>query len=261
MVDASVALSSIGVTLWVADAPRRLTAIQHAEHIKGSTQPNSKANKCKMDSATKTRSHGRGRPSVERVKSIDNSIIEAATKLFLRDGFDLVTMEAIAVATPLSKTTLYSRFASKEILLAAVIEDRIEKWSAASAEHDHEMPDDLEGRMLYHARAVAGSMLLPEVRGFVRLSYLLSERFPEIAKTFHDEGNQYIVEFIRRDIEHVAKRDNFTVRDAKSVAEHFVSAIVGWNMEQASRGGPSESEAFAAASRITELFVAGRGRW
>lgn len=213
-----------------------------------------------MNNATARRGLGRGRPSIEQATSIDNSILATASELFLRDGFDLVTMEAISVATPISKTTLYSRYPSKEVLLRAVINNRLESWSQTSKQTDHLMPEDMGGRLLYHAQAITKSLYAPEVKGFVRLTYLLAERYPELAQTMYD-GYQYSFQFVATDIEVTSRRENRPVRDARSVAQHFVSAIIGWNMQEAARGGASQAEAQAAATRLTDLFLAARASW
>ena len=118
-----------------------------------------------MKKATARKVFGRGRPSIERASAIDSAILSAAKDLFLRDGFDGVTMEAVAIATPLSKTTLYSRFASKEILLAAVIHDRIQQWSKNASQNDIGLPDDIGERLKGHARTMAQAIRQPEVLG------------------------------------------------------------------------------------------------
>ncbi|MGH8326678.1 MAG: TetR/AcrR family transcriptional regulator, partial [Steroidobacteraceae bacterium] len=49
------------------------------------------------------------------------SIAEAATRLFMAEGYDAVSMDAIARAADVSKATLYAYFASKERLFASLI--------------------------------------------------------------------------------------------------------------------------------------------
>ena len=51
------------------------------------------------------------------------SIIKGAATLFLKQGFNAVSMDKIAQAAPVSKATLYKYFASKSDLLAAVINE------------------------------------------------------------------------------------------------------------------------------------------
>ena len=239
---------------------RDLTPIRSKTHTRHAGNNLSENDETLMNTATARRVFGRGRPSIERATAIDSAILVAASELFLRDGFDLVTMEAVANATPLSKTTLYSRFASKEILLTAVIKDRMQQWSKASEQQNHLMTEDLGDRLRYHARSITRSLHEPDVQGFIRLSYLLTERFPELSRTMY-EGYKYTVSYIGNDLAAASKRDGRPLRDADSVAQHFVSAVIGWNMQEAGRGGASVDEADAAAVRLAELFLAARDAW
>ena len=51
-----------------------------------------------------------------------STIIEAAYRLFRRQGYSRVTMDAIATEAKLTKRTLYHHFTSKDQLLASVLE-------------------------------------------------------------------------------------------------------------------------------------------
>jgi TetR/AcrR family transcriptional regulator of autoinduction and epiphytic fitness len=48
-------------------------------------------------------------------------ILEAARELFLTEGYGAVTMDRLATSAKVSKATLYTRFASKEAMFAAVL--------------------------------------------------------------------------------------------------------------------------------------------
>jgi TetR/AcrR family transcriptional repressor of mexJK operon len=203
----------------------------------------------------------RGRPSLVRAAAIERAILAAAGDLFLREGFDLVTMENIAAAAALSKTTLYSRYPSKEVLLDAVIRDRIAQWSVIASSRDHLMTNDMGDRIRYHACTIARTARLPEVQAFVRLVQGNGERFPHLLRAMHDAGYLYIVGVVRRDIEAAAAREGRPLRDADSVARHFVSAISGWVMQESAGGEISEARADAAALRCAELLLAARDIW
>jgi TetR/AcrR family transcriptional regulator, mexJK operon transcriptional repressor len=59
----------------------------------------------------------RGRPSLSTAAQLGDTILSAATNLFLRDGYAAMSMEAVAKAAGVSKRTLYARFADKAVLL------------------------------------------------------------------------------------------------------------------------------------------------
>ena len=213
-----------------------------------------------MTKAAELRTHRRGRPSIERATSLDSQIVKAASEMFLSEGLDIVTMEAIANAVPLSKTTLYSRFASKEVLLEAVVRDQINQWSAYSTGLEPKLPDDLGSRLRIHIRGMAKSMRLPEVQGFMKLSFSLAERFPDLSLLLHREGYLNHIAFMKQEIEDAAERDGIPVRDAGAVARHMINSMAGWSIQETPRG-PTEGEALKAADEIVALFMASRSAW
>src|SRR5579871_4959390 len=69
-----------------------------------------------------------GRPTRDAAATLGPRILDAATSLFLRDGYAATSMESIAAAAGVSKRTLYKRFPEKPALLRAAIAALIEKW-------------------------------------------------------------------------------------------------------------------------------------
>ena len=213
-----------------------------------------------MNKLAVKKAHGRGRPSIERATALDGQIIRSAAEMFLRDGYDIVTMDAIASAVPLSKTTLYSRFASKEILLEAVVRDQIRQWSDYATSLAPILSSDFEARLKSHLRGVAMSMRLPEVKGFMKLSFLIGDRYPSLSLLLLDEGYVKHIDFMQREIEDAAARDGIPVRNPRAAAKHMVNSIVGWSIQESPRA-PSEEDALAAADEIVAIFMAARSAW
>lgn len=67
-------------------------------------------------------------------------ILEAAEKLFIRDGVDNVSMEAIAKAARITRKTLYQYFSNKMEIALAVIQNVLEKRASG-----FDYPQPLEG--------------------------------------------------------------------------------------------------------------------
>jgi AcrR family transcriptional regulator len=66
-----------------------------------------------------------GRP--RKFENRSEVILNTAARLFLEKGFDGTTMDEIARESDLGKATLYAEFASKEALMAAVIQRYIQQ--------------------------------------------------------------------------------------------------------------------------------------
>ena len=203
----------------------------------------------------------RGRPDAKQVAAIDEAILATASRMFLESGYDTVAMENIAAATGVSKGTLYARYPSKEALFTKVIQDRVDRWSSASAQEDYLLTDDIGERLHHHARSIARSLLQAEVQAFKRLTLAYRDRFPELAKALYEAGYIYIVKLISHDIQDAAKRDGIAARNPERVARLFVSTISGWELQESGAGPIAEEDLLQAARSTVEIFMAARSTW
>ena len=55
------------------------------------------------------------------------AILEAATAAFLESGYGAATMDEIATRAKVSKQTIYHHFGSKDVLFAAIVEQRVRR--------------------------------------------------------------------------------------------------------------------------------------
>lgn len=203
----------------------------------------------------------RGRPTVEQVAAIEQTILTTARRMFLEDGFDNVAMEAVATEAGVSKGTLYARHPSKEALLTAVVHSSVAEWSARAAQHDHLLTDNINERLRHHARIIASSFGSPDVQALCRLMFATQERFPSVSAALHDVGYLYAVGIIARDIAGLGVKDGIPARDPDSVAYMLVSSVSGWLLQEgAARDIPAE-EAQDMADRFADLLLAARASW
>ena len=68
-----------------------------------------------------------GRPSREDAERIGESILAAATEMFLAEGYGATSIEAIAQHLRISKRTFYHRFKDKAALFEAVVHGIVER--------------------------------------------------------------------------------------------------------------------------------------
>jgi len=185
----------------------------------------------------------------------------AARQRFFDEGFDAVSMEAIAATAGISKGTLYARYCSKEELLSAVLDATIQDWSSVSARNDHLLTEDIGDRLRHHARTIASSLTAPEVIAVRGLLFSNRERFPAAVRMMHDRGYRYIVELIAREIDEAGQRDARPPEDAIGVAMRLVNAILGWHSSEGGVRDISPAELQAYADRTVALLVAARSAW
>lgn len=127
-------------------------------------------------------------------------ILVAATELFLADGFERVSIDAIAKRARASKTTIYSRFPTKEELFNAVVEYSCSGADAPSLEGGP--PDDLRTALCRAAQATLYPILTPRVLQVLRLSVGSVAYYPKLARYFWERGPKlgayYIAEALAR---------------------------------------------------------------
>src|SRR6476660_5730663 len=68
-----------------------------------------------------------GRPSRAASEQLGELILDAATQMFLANGFGATSIDAVAQHLRMSKRTLYHRFPDKEALFAAVVHRIIDR--------------------------------------------------------------------------------------------------------------------------------------
>src|SRR3990167_6064254 len=175
----------------------------------------------------KTVARPRGRPRPEDVEAIESKILAAALREFLEQGYGDAAMARIAQAAGGSKTTLYSRYPSKEDLFRAIIFDQIERAAPDATLKSELGPLDLEQGLKSFANHMLEHSLQDDLVGVNKLIYRESYRFPELGAAAVDKTNlgiKRITGFIKES----AIRDRIPCKNPEAVAKAFIFMIRGW---------------------------------
>lgn len=76
-----------------------------------------------------------GRPTREKAIALADTILDAAWDIILTSGYTDLTIDRLARVAGVSKRTIYSRFASREDVIQAVMLRVIRRWSTDHREH------------------------------------------------------------------------------------------------------------------------------
>lgn len=121
-----------------------------------------------------------GRPRADQAGEVERRILDAATAIFLEHGFGRSTLDHVAERAHVGKTTLYSRYATKEALFEAVVRKCVETFLQ---DMDTEPArGTLEEKLVQVGTALAEATLTPYVISIMRITLAETDRFPEIAK-------------------------------------------------------------------------------
>jgi AcrR family transcriptional regulator len=138
------------------------------------------------DSESATR-RASGRPTTEEAAKTEDRLLDAAGELFVKFGYANTTMAKISHRAGASTKTVYSRYANKAEILAAVIRRLVDRTMAAPAfeelpREDHNVRTHLAilGRRFAE---LAGDPTTAEIN---RLVIAEGVRFPELITVFRE---------------------------------------------------------------------------
>jgi TetR/AcrR family transcriptional repressor of mexJK operon len=110
-------------------------------------------------------------------------IVDAATQLFLRDGYAATSIEAVLEASGGSKATLYSYFSTKDDLFRAVVQAAI----LSEARPTLALGDNPRAALVDFVVETFEIMSSPRHRALLRLTVAERERFPDLARHYYEE--------------------------------------------------------------------------
>lgn len=185
-----------------------------------------------------------GRPSLS-----NEELLDKALELFLEQGFEGTSIEAITAAAGMAKRTVYARYGDKTTLFKAALKRAIEEWIVPVDELRTLETADFEGSLRAIADRLVANMMSPGGQRLLRLTNTVSNRMPEIGAFNVRVGTAptiaYLADFFRRRL-----GSDFT--GAEEAGEAFLNLVVGSPSNAAAWGVPFDE---AGIDRITTYNV------
>lgn len=183
----------------------------------------------KSKSTIKTR-RAPGRPKLEDVSAIEGKLFSVALAQFLKNGYGATSLNQIVKAAAVSKTTLYSRFDSKEQLFRALMHEQVNRLSGSKALNPLASHSNLESGLAAYANRMLTVSLRGDLLDVNRLIYSEAQRFPELGAAAAERtaiGIKQISDYIADR----ATADGIPCRDPHGVAEAFILMMRGWYVD------------------------------
>ncbi len=163
-----------------------------------------------------------------RRPSLSNeAFLDKALDLFLEQGFERTSIDAITAAAGIAKRTVYSRYGDKESLFKAALQRAIEEWIVPVERLRQAERDSLEKSLLSIAQILVDNILTPAGLRLMRLTNAVSGQMPEIGAFNVRQGTEptiaYLADLFRR---HLGKKDG-SYPEAEDAAEAFLYLVVG----------------------------------
>lgn len=177
-----------------------------------------------------------GRPTREEAGKLDAAVRESALRLFLENGYEGTTMNAIAAAAGTTKPSLYARFPTKEDVFRSVL-----GWAMSRSDWpwpEPELPDyeDLGKALTAIADTAVRRALDPSMIKLQQVAVAYASRYPDIARKALGSGHwprtRQVAELLRRH----AATGAIVADDPDTLAELFLGMAAGAPARLASFG-------------------------
>lgn len=204
-----------------------------------------------------------GRPSREDAARLGERILDAATELFLAEGFGVTSIEAVARRARISKRTFYHRFPDKAALFGAVIHRIIERLRPPGDVPLYE-GGNLDEVLRRLARLILRAALAPTALSLNRLMVAEAQRFPELAMIAAREGSRdEAVRQIAALLDREMRVSGLAIDRPQFAAEQFLEIVIATPRRQAlGLGNPmTEAELNTWADNCVNLFLNGCRFW
>ena len=189
-------------------------------------------------------------------------VLEGARQVFLRDGFEGASVDAIAREAGVSKATLYNYFADKRVLFLNVGKaECVRQGDMSMCGMD---PDASAAEVLAQAGTAMQEFITSEFgQRIFRICVAESERFPELAREFYETGplvaRNRLIDYLRLAVE----RGELTIEEDEFVlaAEQFHELCKADIMPRVVFGmkPPTADERRHAVDEAVRMFLARYG--
>ena len=152
------------------------------------------------------------------------AILRQARRSFMTQGFAATRIEPIAREAAVSTATLYTYFASKDLLFAAVIENASEDFSRQMS-FVHSADGPAREVLTQFATAYADFMGDPFVRSVFRLVMAERPRFKNVAMGFFERGRRDFGGPLIARMTTLAERGELTIDKPSWAAGQFMGMI------------------------------------
>jgi TetR/AcrR family transcriptional regulator, mexJK operon transcriptional repressor len=156
------------------------------------------------------------------------AIAQAALRLFLRDGYERTSVDAIAAEAGVSKRTIYNRYGDKETLFLSVLRDTYNSmmvtFRGIAEKHLADVTDvqqDLTAFALEVARVMTTA---PDRIALVRLIMAEAPFFPALVRA--EEGPTTMHGSVTAYLARLAAAGRLAITDPAEAAEHLVALTI-----------------------------------
>jgi AcrR family transcriptional regulator len=190
------------------------------------------------------------------------AIAQAALRLFLRDGYERTSVDAIAAEAGVSKRTIYNRYTDKENLFRSVLQDMFTEMMAVFRRiADAQLTDvtDVEASLTAFLRETVVTLTMAVDRiALMRLILTEAPYFPALLR--QERGNEGMHATLARALRRLAEEGKLTISDPDEASEHLFALTLGRANERSMFGGKlSDAEIDRIVTGGVRVFLCAYG--
>ncbi|WP_419994059.1 TetR/AcrR family transcriptional regulator [Streptomyces boninensis] len=178
-------------------------------------------------------------PSGQRAARKREAILDAARRVFLREGFS-AGVDLLAAEAGVSKVTVYNHFGSKERLFMAVIGQTLDQALGESQEVIHERlaeAEDIRAALVETCRTWVHGLTTPEVLALRDLIAAERRRFPELGLTWLERGPTRQHAAIAAALDRLVARGRLDIPDTALAALQLAGLVLHPHLVLSQYGG------------------------
>jgi AcrR family transcriptional regulator len=191
----------------------------------------------------------------------ERQILDGAAAAFAQDGYEGASMSHIAAMAGVSKGTLYNYFAGKQELFAAFVQrECTQRLQLVFEEADGAAPVD--ATLLRIGRRIVDMLLSESGLLIYRMVVAEAQKFPELAKAFHDVGPKRALVRMAALIGALNETGQLAVADPEFAAEQLFALMQTRVVTRRRMGlinSVCESEIDRVVREAVRLFLQGYG--
>jgi AcrR family transcriptional regulator len=195
----------------------------------------------------------RGRPRRGTEVARTTALINAATRVFLREGYGLASIDKVAAEAGVSTRTIYERHKNKADLLGAVISRLVDRMSTVLATADL---NRLEPRAALSviAETITGRARDPDAAALFRIVATESHRFPELAAKMRENNKQCVDNVVANYLRAQVTRGELALADPDRAATLFLQMICSELHESLLFGGEAAVARLDCKSHVEHVI-------
>jgi AcrR family transcriptional regulator len=178
-------------------------------------------------------------------------ILDAATAVFLENGYAGATIDLVVARAGASKATIYGFFGGKEGLLTAIVAERAARILAGFPDGETGSVD-VRTALADIARRYMDVVMRPDAIGLYRLILAEGPRLPGLVENLYRVGQDRVTASLAKALRSWARRKRISTDDPERIATQFLDTVRGELHLRVMAGLPPDDLAEAIENNIEQ---------